>query len=91
MKDSRTARSRVLTRRSPSGKEVVVIINDQIVKFPKNQRNASATQVTSGAGTFSTGGTNAAIESTGTKQQHAVGGGGSASNKFANKRRKKRK
>lgn len=34
---------------------------------------AGATQVASGAGKDSTGGTNAAIESSNTKQQHAVG------------------
>lgn len=57
------------------GKEVVIIINDQIVKLPRGFTNASATQVSSGAGAYSTGGTNSAIESPGTRQQHAVGGG----------------
>lgn len=82
-----TARSQ--TRRT--GKEVVIVINDQIVKLPKRYRNASATQVTSGGGTYSTGGTNSAIESPGTKQQHAVGGGGVALNKSVSKGKKKRK
>ncbi|HEU5138654.1 MAG TPA: hypothetical protein VFT51_01680, partial [Bacillales bacterium] len=39
------------------------------------------TQVASGSGSDSTGGTNASIESSNTKQQHAVGGGGRAINK----------
>ena len=56
-------------------KEVVMVINRQVVKVPRRSQNASATQVASGGGTFSTGGTNAAIESPKTKQQHAVGGG----------------
>ncbi|GED32924.1 hypothetical protein P9G84_12160 [Brevibacillus centrosporus] len=45
-----------------------------VVKSPLNGNN-SATQVAGGGGTDSTGGTNAAIESLNTKQQHAVGGG----------------
>ncbi|MBD8499686.1 hypothetical protein [Paenibacillus arenosi] len=44
-------------------KEIVVVLNDQIVKLPTNAVNASATQVASGAGKYSTGGTNSAIES----------------------------
>lgn len=56
-------------------KEVVFVINKQIVKLPRGSRNASATQIASGAGKYSTGGTNSAIESRGTRQQHAVGGG----------------
>lgn len=69
------------------GKEVVVVINEQIVKLAKGMQNASATQVASGAGTYSAGGTNAAIESRGTRQQHAVGGGGKAINKRGGKKR----
>lgn len=76
--------------RCRSGKEVVVVMNDQIVKLPKGQGNASATQVTSGAGTYSTGGTNSAISSSGTKQQHAVGGGGTAINKWIKKKKKRK-
>lgn len=75
--------------RCRSGKEVVVVMNDQIVKLPRGQSNASATQVTSGGGTYSTGGTNSAISSPGTKQQHAVGGGGTAINKWIKKKRKR--
>ncbi|MHA2856429.1 hypothetical protein ACXZ7E_20695 [Paenibacillus lautus] len=56
-------------------KEVVFVINKQIVKLPRGSRNASATQIASGAGKYSTGGTNSAIESRRTRQQHAVGGG----------------
>ncbi|NOU67718.1 hypothetical protein GC096_27205 [Paenibacillus sp. LMG 31461] len=72
------------------GKEIIVVINDQIVKLPKHAANASATQVASGAGKYSTSGTNSAIESPGTKQQDAVGGNGKASNTLASKRRKKK-
>lgn len=73
----------------PYRKEVVVVINTQTVKLPKRSQNASATQVASGGGTFSTGGTNSAIESPGTRQQQAVGGGsgGHATNKGTTKRR----
>mgnify|MGYP006976738673 CR=1 FL=1 len=73
------------------GKEVVVVINEQIVKMPPGSRNASATQVASGAGKFGTGGTNSAISSPGTRQQHAVGGGGTAINKLLRSRKKRRK
>lgn len=73
----------------PYRKEVVVVINTQTVKLSKRNQNSSATQVASGGGTFSTGGTNSAIESPGTRQQQAVGGGtgGHATNKAATKRR----
>ncbi|MFP7288064.1 hypothetical protein SFC15_17765 [Shouchella clausii] len=77
-------------RTKRSGKHVVIVVNDQVVKLPKGQRTASATQVTSGAGTYSTGGTNSAIESRGTRQQHAVGGGGTATNKWTRSSKKKR-
>ncbi|WP_397376082.1 hypothetical protein [Paenibacillus terricola] len=66
-------------------KEVIIVLNDQIVKLPKNAANASATQVASGAGKYSTSGTNSAIESPGTRQQQAVGGGGKAINKSSKK------
>lgn len=59
----------------PCGKEVVVVINTQTVKLSKRNGASSATQVASGGGLYSTGGTNAAIESPGTRQQQAVGGG----------------
>lgn len=72
------------------GKEFVVVINEQIVKMPPRSRNASATQVASGAGTFGAGGTNAAISSPGTRQQHAVGGRGTAINKLLRKRKRKK-
>mgnify|MGYP007126051416 CR=1 FL=1 len=85
----RSNRSRVSVSRR-SGKEVVIVLNDQIVKLPKRQQNASATQVASGGGTYSTGGTNSAISSPGTKQQHAVGGGGKASNKWFRNKNKRR-
>jgi hypothetical protein len=53
------------------GEELVIIINNQIHEAAGE---SSATQVASGGGTDSTGGTNAAIQSSNTKQQHAVGG-----------------
>lgn len=71
-------------------KEVTIVLNDQIVKLPRSAGNAGATQVASGAGKYSTSGTNSAIESRGTKQQHAVGGGGKAINKWGGKKRKKK-
>jgi hypothetical protein len=58
-------------------KELVIVINNQI---NTGQEQSAATQVGSGAGKDSTAGTNAAIESSNTKQQHAVGGGGLAEN-----------
>ncbi|WP_286891913.1 hypothetical protein [Thermobacillus sp.] len=67
------------------------MINEQIVKMPPRSRNASATQVASGAGIFGAGGTNAAISSPGTRQQHAVGGGGTAINKLLRKRKRKKR
>lgn len=93
------AHARAFSTSSPSGrsrikrkgKEVVIVINEQIVKLPKGQTNASATQVTSGAGFYSTGGTNSAIESAGTKQQHAVGGDGVAVNKWGKRKKQKHK
>jgi hypothetical protein len=53
------------------GEELCIIINNQINETPGE---SSATQVASGSGTDSAGGTNAAIQSSNTKQQHAVGG-----------------
>ncbi|CAN7609108.1 hypothetical protein [Paenibacillus sp. LjRoot56] len=82
--------SKQLAKIRRKGKEIIVVINDQIVKLPKHAANASATQVASGAGKYSTSGTNSAIESPGTKQQDAVGGNGKASNTLASKRRKKK-
>lgn len=57
--------------------EILIVVNNQIVKRAKSKRGtaSSATQVASGGGTYSTSGTNSAIESSNTKQQHAVGGG----------------
>ncbi|MEK6994140.1 hypothetical protein NST08_28240 [Paenibacillus sp. FSL K6-1566] len=70
-------------------KEVVFVINKQVVRLPRSSRNASATQIASGAGGFSTGGTNSAIESRGTRQQHAVGGGSGSKAINRDVRRKK--
>lgn len=103
--DRKGKSSRTAFRRNPApstarprhradGKEVVVVVNEQIVKLPQNMRNASATQVAGGAGKYGTSGTNAAISSPGTRQQHAVGGGGTAVNRRngskAGRRRKTR-
>jgi hypothetical protein len=68
--------------------EITIVINNQINRTGKN--TSSATQVASGGGTDSTGGTNAAIQSSNTKQQHAVGGdkSGRALNKGMNNKQK---
>ena len=52
--------------------EIVFVINNQI--HCSGETDAAATQVASGGGVYSAAGTNAAVESTNTKQQHAVGG-----------------
>jgi hypothetical protein len=54
--------------------DIVVVLNNQINRSKNNQSVSAATQVASGGQTYSAGGTNAAIESSNTKQQHAVGG-----------------
>ena len=51
--------------------DVTIVINNQV---NTTSGTSSATQVASGARTDSAGGTNAAIASSNTKQQHAVGG-----------------
>ncbi len=51
--------------------EVTIVINNQV---NETSGTSAATQVASGSGTDSAGGTNAAIASSNTKQQHAVGG-----------------
>jgi hypothetical protein len=73
-------------------KEAVIVVNDQVVKLAKGSRQSSATQVACGGGRHSAGGTNAAIESKGTRQQQAVGGGsgGVGANKLAGKSKKGR-
>lgn len=78
---------------SHRGKEVVIVVNDQVVKLPRGQQNAGATQVASGGGRYSTGGTNSAISSPGTRQQHAVGGGSGsvAANKYGRRKKAGRK
>jgi len=62
-------------RKQKHGIKAVVILNDQVVKLGRRRANASATQVADGAGVDGAGGTNAAIKSFNTRQQHAVGGG----------------
>jgi hypothetical protein len=52
------------TAESDIARKIVVIINTQFTNAP------NTTQIASGAG-----GTNSAIESSNTKQQHAIGGG----------------
>lgn len=61
--------------------EIVIVINNQI---NTGKKQSSATQVASGSGTDSTGGTNSAIGNSNSKQQHAVGGDGRAINKGEN-------
>lgn len=63
--------------------ELVIVINNQI---NETSGESAATQVASGGGDDSAAGTNAAIESSNTKQQHAVGGeqSGSATNRGMN-------
>lgn len=75
------------------GKEIVIVVNNQTVKLPKGSQSSSATQVGSGGGTYSTGGTNSAIESPYTRQQQAVGGGagGHAVNRAASGRKQARR
>ncbi|WP_422392269.1 hypothetical protein [Niallia oryzisoli] len=65
---------------SQHDEEIVIVINNQVNTTSTEQ--AGATQVASGSGDDSAAGTNAAIESSNTKQQHAVGGDetGSAEN-----------
>ncbi|WP_416825111.1 hypothetical protein [Ectobacillus polymachus] len=63
---------------SENDEEIVIVINNQVNTTSTAQ--ASATQVASGGGDDSASGTNAAIESSNTKQQHAVAGDGSAIN-----------
>lgn len=71
-------------------KEVVIVINDQVAKAPRRSTGTAATQVASGSGNHSTAGTNSAIDSAGTKQQHAVGGGSGslAANTLVNRRKR---
>lgn len=61
------------TSTSRKRKEIVIVVNNQTAKL--RGKTGAATQVASGAGRYSTGGTNSAIESSRTKQQHAVAGG----------------
>jgi hypothetical protein len=75
---------RIITKTPLHGVDrLVFVINNQYTNAP------NTTQIASGGGTFSTGGTNSAIESPGTRQQQAVGGGtgGHATNKGPAKRR----
>ncbi|WP_438824414.1 hypothetical protein [Bacillus sp. JJ63] len=53
--------------------EIIIIINNQINYAGENDSNSSATQVASGGGTYSTSGTNSAIENSNTKQQISIG------------------
>ncbi|WP_078381348.1 hypothetical protein [Sutcliffiella halmapala] len=54
--------------------DIVLVLNNQINESGA-EAQSSSTQVASGAGTYSAAGTNAALESANTKQQHAVAGG----------------
>jgi hypothetical protein len=55
--------------------EVIIVVNNQTSKLPKRGQNASSTQVAGGSGKDNASGTNSAVDSANTKQQHAVGGG----------------
>ncbi|MBW5447737.1 hypothetical protein GE107_16910 [Cohnella sp. CFH 77786] len=61
-----------LSRRKKN--EIVIVLNNQVHRSG-NESQSAATQVASGGESFSASGTNAAIESSNTKQQQAVGGG----------------
>lgn len=71
-------------------KEAIFVLNHQRVQLPEGSEEASATQIASGSGKYSTSGTNSAIDSPCTKQQDAVGGGPGASgrNKFVKKKKR---
>jgi hypothetical protein len=58
--------------------EGVAVLNNQ--KHKSTNTQGAVTQVASGGGVYSAAGTNAAIESSNTKQQHAVGGDAAAAN-----------
>ncbi|MET3292966.1 UNVERIFIED_CONTAM: hypothetical protein ABID98_005663 [Brevibacillus sp. OAP136] len=79
--------------RLPNKNDLVIVMNNQTVKRANRSTASSATQVASGAGRLSAGGTNAAIDSANTKQQHAVGGskGARAINRGGNSRQKEGK
>ena len=56
-------------------RKIVIVINNQITFAP------NTTQIASGAGQNSAAGSNAAIDSSNTRQQQTVGAGGEAINK----------
>lgn len=75
----------ITQEKTQNGEEIVIVINNQINQSqlpdesanqmePEPQVTASATQVASGSGNDSAGGTNAAIGSSNTKQQFSVAG-----------------
>jgi hypothetical protein len=70
----------------------VIVLNNQMHVTENSTTPTAATQVASGGGAFSAGGTNAAVESTNTKQQHAVGGSkeGTALNEGLNSEQKEK-
>ncbi|MED1203101.1 hypothetical protein [Heyndrickxia acidicola] len=78
MSGDQVERHKTEKEHSEHDEEMVIVISNQINTTPTEQ--ASATQVASGGGNDSAAGTNAAIESSNTKQQHAVGGDGRAEN-----------
>lgn len=61
-------------RKRKDEEEIVIVVNNQMNVSEQSSTPTAATQVASGGGTFSASGTNASIESSNTKQQHAVGG-----------------
>ncbi|REK71853.1 hypothetical protein [Paenibacillus paeoniae] len=84
-------KNKTASRKHHQDKEVIIVINEQVVELSSGQELASATQVAGGAGGFSAAGTNSAIDSPRTKQQHAVGGGSGSlgENELISKRKKK--
>jgi hypothetical protein len=58
-------------------KNILIILNNQVNETREDSVSA-ATQIASGGKSFGASGTNSAIESANTKQQHGVGGGSGA-------------
>jgi hypothetical protein len=62
------------SRRLRKKEDILIVLNNQVHES-NGDSASSATQLASGGKDYSAGGTNAAIESSNTKQQHGVGGG----------------
>nr|WP_274648794.1 hypothetical protein [Paenibacillus humicola] len=68
-----SGRSKRGGRRSRKKEDLVIVLNNKV--HEANGDTTAATQLASGGKDYSAGGTNAAIESSNTKQQQGVGGG----------------